>query len=463
MTRPCSVTTIGLCVLFALSLGCDSEKGKEKTSNETSTSTSAREQAASETTKPSGEDDSSEAKETSPKAEKPPTKSAPKREVASKNIDRSRELNKQYREHLREGRKLVQGKKYKEGLEVFEKALAIDPNNARILSEIGWAAYLAGDYERSIQANNDSVRFAKEDKLKGASLYNLGRVAEAQKDTSKAATYYERSLIFRENKTVRERLASVKAQGGGDESEKKDLYTYFGACTIAKLGADLESGCREMALGVEPEPRCFSPMYSDSPTKPEIKKVTGGTKLTEYATFVMSLENDMTDYHMLAFKYDGSWYATSLVWVYNPGAFGIFEDLHGLEVSIEQLVPGGEPEIIVRTEHGRHDTDMGLDEEEDVSTEEVTVLGIHDGKPMLMLDAVEAYTYYRGRIGAIPDDELPRDLVSDKLPIKSKSGLSVTFDKKGNVTLGKKDGFTPSEGITLGTRALIDGEKACKE
>ncbi len=461
MTRPCCVTAIGLCVLFALSSGCDSKKSEKEASSDTSNSTTAEapKGETSETSAPNKEDGA----ETSPKAEKAPAAKAPNREVASKNVGRSRDLNKQYREHLREGRKLVQGKKYKEGLEVFEKARAIDPNNARILSEIGWAAYLAGDYERSIQANNDSVRFAKEDKLKGASLYNLGRVAEAQKDMSKAADYYERSLTFRENKTVRERLAKVKTQGGDSEPEKKDLYSFFGRCTMAPLGADLDAGCRKMAKGLDPEPKCFSVMYGSEETAPEIKKVPGGTKLTEVATFVMSLDNDMTDYHMLAIKHDNTWYATPLVWVYNPGAFGIFEDLDALEVSFEQLVPGGEPEILVRTEHARRDTDMGLDEEEDSTTKELTVFGIQGGKPMLMLDMVESYTYYRGRIGAIPDDELPKDLVNDKLPINSKSGLEATFDKKGNVTLAKKAEFTPSEGVALGTRALIDGEAACKE
>lgn len=459
MTRTRSVTAIGLCAMLAMVIGCD---GKDKSKDAPATDTSAASTSATtpkdeakETTAPEAKAGEDADKKKAPKAK------APERKVASKNKEESRELQQKFKEHLREGRKLVQAKKYKEGLEVFEKARVIDPNNARILSEIGWAAYLAGDYERAIQANNDSVRFAKQDKLKGASLYNLGRVAEAQKDLNRAVDYYERSLTYRENKTVRAHLAKARGDGGESEREKVDIYSFSTGCSIVKLeGSDLNDACRELALGLDPAPECSVTSFGGD-VSPVITKIEGGNKLTEVAPLVMYVESDWTEYYILGLKYDGSWYITPLVWVYNPGAFGIYEDLGGIDLSVEQLVPGGEPELVVRTTHSRHDTDLGLDEEEDEESHRLLVVGEHDGEPMVMVSALTSYSYKRERIGSMPDDELPGDLVTKDLPIESKSGIEVTFDKKGSVTIAKKDGFELPKDTKLGTRPLIDG--ACKE
>jgi tetratricopeptide (TPR) repeat protein len=81
--------------------------------------------------------------------------------------------------------------------------------DARALSELGWAAFKAGDYDRALSANRDSVKAATEPRVKAASLYNLGRVAEACGDKPAAVGYYLQSIRLRPNDAVAARLKAL--------------------------------------------------------------------------------------------------------------------------------------------------------------------------------------------------------------------------------------------------------------
>ena len=116
---------------------------------------------------------------------------------------------KEYRRRLSTGRKLARARKWGEATVELEAALAAIPMDGRALSELGWAAFQAGDHARARKASADAVRVTSEPALKAASLYNLGRIAEAQGDATSAARSYTESLALRPSKTVVARLTAL--------------------------------------------------------------------------------------------------------------------------------------------------------------------------------------------------------------------------------------------------------------
>src|SRR5690606_26880819 len=85
----------------------------------------------------------------------------------------------------------------------------------------------------------------------------------------------------------------------------------------------------------------------------------------------------------LAFKTQGGWFVSQEVaYVYNPGAFGIFQGLEGQELVLRDVIPGGTPEVLFRFVHHGHDSNMAGAEQLDSSFERLVVCGIGpSGKP----------------------------------------------------------------------------------
>ncbi len=119
------------------------------------------------------------------------------------------EKRREYAARLRAGRTHAKAKRWGEAVAEFEAALVAIPMDDRALSELGWAAFQAGDHVKAEKANADSVRVSSQPELKAASLYNLGRVAEARGDRDRAAALYADSLVLRPNKTVVKRLVAL--------------------------------------------------------------------------------------------------------------------------------------------------------------------------------------------------------------------------------------------------------------
>src|SRR5262245_6039844 len=152
----------------------------------------------------------------------------------------SPEKRREYAGHLKSGRAHATARRWGEASAEFEKALAAVPMDDRALSELGWAALQAGDYDAAEKASADSVRVSSTPEVKAASLYNLGRVAEAKNDKDRAAALYADSLVLRPNKTVVKRLVAlgkpVPATGPMQSGEDTP-------CTEAVAGPDLVCSC----------------------------------------------------------------------------------------------------------------------------------------------------------------------------------------------------------------------------
>ncbi len=114
--------------------------------------------------------------------------------------------------HLDAGRKLTRKGAYRRAMAELELGLELEPTNPYLWSEHGWAAFRAGELDTAKASTNKALEFATKERARASMLYNLGRIAEKRGDLNDAAGYYEQSLRYRPNKTVKKRLGKVEAR-----------------------------------------------------------------------------------------------------------------------------------------------------------------------------------------------------------------------------------------------------------
>ncbi len=114
-----------------------------------------------------------------------------------------------YQVALRRGRQAVSESAFVDAVTQFEAALRARPNDPVALSELGFAALQAGDLARARTATESALATTKDRALLAASLYNLGRIAEATDDRNAAVAAYRRSLTLRKSAEVTGRLAAL--------------------------------------------------------------------------------------------------------------------------------------------------------------------------------------------------------------------------------------------------------------
>jgi hypothetical protein len=122
-----------------------------------------------------------------------------------------------YRAALRRGRALAKQGDHAAAIAAFDEALAAVPDDARALSELGWAAFRAGELARAREATERSIGAAGDPSLRAASIYNLGRIHEAEGRAGQAIEEYRRSLALRPHAIVRDRLLSLDPAARPDE------------------------------------------------------------------------------------------------------------------------------------------------------------------------------------------------------------------------------------------------------
>ncbi len=204
--------------------------------------------------------------------------------------------------HLAKGRELSKAKKYPEAIAEFDKALALTPNDGRVLSEVGWAALQGKDFERSRTASEKALLSTSEPKIRASILYNLGRVAEEEGKKELAAKRYAESLALRDNAEVEKRLVATggvppRACSRGFEDEAK-----LCEC-LAKRGEwDFLASGNGLSCAKSTEPL----------DKPRLQLLT------------LSGKDAFAKQTLIAAKDTEGWrYIGELGLEYNPGAFGI--------------------------------------------------------------------------------------------------------------------------------------------
>jgi tetratricopeptide (TPR) repeat protein len=123
-----------------------------------------------------------------------------------------------------------------------------DDNNARKLVEDGWRAYKKHDLDRAEQLTRQALVGVGDYDVKGAALYNLGRVLEDRNDKAGAIAAYRESLGVRRNATVRTRLATLDAAAAAS-------FDAFIPRPLQGPFANLEGYCEKVFAARPPESR----------------------------------------------------------------------------------------------------------------------------------------------------------------------------------------------------------------
>lgn len=347
----------------------------------------------------------------------------------------------QYKKALRDGQKLVQSKKYDEGIKQLHLALKANPSSSQALGELGWAYFKKGEMAQSRMYTLRGLRQETSPNKIAAMYYNLGRVEEAEKRPMDAKKYYAQSLALRENNTVQKRfdaLAKLKLK--------------------PNISQDLLAACRKVAL----QEWACAPKADE---KNEIEKCdckvtkqltpTDGKTILDTAIVSMngnigagggSLDGSL--YLAIKTKTGGWQLVTALTDDRTPGVSYLS---HQGQLLNYAFVPqtGSESALIIRT-HQRNDDGNYADNSTDYDVEKnLLICKSIDNKPMCW----RATTYSGSGTEAMLDD--PKE--PQPKATFSFWSLDYALTKDAKVIIKKKSASLPKNAITgtFDLKALI--------
>lgn len=370
--------------------------------------------------------------------------------AAARQHPEARERSRQVRTALRAGRAAAQAGQHQAALPHFEQALALAPSDERLLCETGFVAYRAGDLDRAALLVGKALeRFGNPQQVAEAMrvpfamcLYNAGRVAEDRAHADEARERYRTSLMLRENRIVRERLEGLGAAAAAPAARAS------GTASLDALVARLR------------EVRCGASDADEEGGTCDVEveqQVSGGSAELSEAALVRVVTGDLGSetYLELALRGRDGWHAAGTVlYVYNPGAFGISEEGEVGELEFTALVPGGPSALRVDISHNRSDADIGINEAEFTSDTSTVLCGAVDGAPRCVrLPREHDYTREVMEAGG-EDDEEPHE----GLPIHERYVIDLAFQPEAvTVTLQASEGALPTQlARWAGSHPLLD-------
>lgn len=255
-----------------------------------------------------------------------------------------------YETALRAGRAAFEAKDFAAAVTSFEQALARAPDDARALSELGWAALHADDLPMAERVLLRAIEVDADDRLRAASLYNLGRVREAQGRGLDAVPLYERSLGLRDSRTVRARLGRVRATPA---KVRLDIDRLDGPHPT------IDDWCTARPAG--PARACDAAFAGRPGLVLEQPALPAGADLLE-ARFVTTQEPEGEFiHHHLAIRVASGWFVRPDVGLHGDGIGNVHFTLSQLSFAPVELVPEGGTELLVRIDEDWLDLDMGDD------------------------------------------------------------------------------------------------------
>lgn len=329
-----------------------------------------------------------------PSEREPASKQAPKPK-----IDEAAKLRKHLLVLLNEGRALTKKGDYPAGMAKYREALEIDASDVTVLGELGWAAYKAGELEDAHRTTAQALKFAREDKQRGMLLYNLGRVEEDRNNTSVAIEHYQASLAARPgNETVKarlEKLESVQNQMASAGSAGGELEGPDRVAGLEPLGrelADLAAACKLIE-----ERRCEDYTLDGDDLcrcEPNLQATPGADDSWGLLQLGQEYETMQVAWFP-AVKTDKGWTVFSeVLYSYNPGAFGIFEQATLKPSTVETLLAKG-TQLVMRFSKARLDRDMGLNEVETEDYEGMVICARHQTGAYCTRALLTSYKYLR--------------------------------------------------------------------
>lgn len=364
----------------------------------------------------------------------------------------------EYLAALNKGRTLTKDKRYDEAIEVFEEALDLDPDNVPLLGELGWAAFLAGDYPLCDRMTNRALLFARKDKTRGMLLYNLGRSAEAKGEVDTARAHYEHSLRLRKNNTVKARLAKLDAgsangaerdptadpapdstadstaPGPDGDTPLPDVSADAApkALGIAKSGlADLEAACTWLIENRCDEVSTFTGDACRCSAGAKAQDTTLEAAVLTLATGEEGGAGNRAPFVAARVAKGKTWQLSEAIgWEYNPGAFGIFEELviSGLQLRTDLFQ--GESAALIEIEKERVDSNLGVNEVLSESSDYVVVCA-KTGPTSVGCTRGLLRSFVFTRTALVDPEDDPEAPTVEDLKVEYKTEL--TFPGDGNV------------------------------
>jgi tetratricopeptide (TPR) repeat protein len=339
--------------------------------------------------------------------------------------------------HLAEGRKLTKDKKYKEAVVELEKALAIHDSDAKVLSELGYAALLDKDLERSQKASEKALKTTTDPKLRASVLYNLGRVHEEKGDKAAASESYAASLALRDSDAVKKRL-----EGLGEQKKRVE------PCTAAFPKVDDLCECLKKSddlLSLDGARTC-APKKADLASD-RLSVVEVGTNAVGMNAVDVLVAKDASGFRMVA----------RLGERYEPGAFGVHNEAKLVGAQAKKV--GDTTVVAVKFVENHADSNLaGLELcTDDVTTEVLCVLDSMTVCPLRIPVETQASCGPGVELG--PDEKDPEVLEMMKAvkdgAFKRGAKTSWTVDDQGKVTVKLESGSPDAlpRGL-VGTHAL---------
>jgi hypothetical protein len=263
---------------------------------------------------------------------------------------------------LARGRAAFDAKDFGAALLAFDEAHAVAPDSAKVLSELGWAAFHTGDLPRAQSELARAVELATDAKIAGAAWYSLGRVREAQGERDAAATAYETSLRLRDNGVVRRRLALLRTPPDGAKP-RLDVERLAGPVP-ALLSWCVDEAQRD-GMPVE-QLDCDLEILDDDGIAVRMPASLGTTMGILEAKFVSRLRNAEYQAVHLALRTSAGWFVGREIGSHGmAGVGGIHFQVEHLAIEVVDLHAGDGPELLVRVHSST--TDLGTDGEPESS------------------------------------------------------------------------------------------------
>ena len=336
----------------------------------------------------------------------------------------TKQQRREYRKRIFAGRAFAGEKRWGEAVAEFEGALKAIPSDARALSELSWAAVQSGDFAKARGAAAESVRLAREPRVRAASLYNAGRAAEGLGDRTAAVRFYALSLASRQSSSVAERLQALgKPRGDAARPEEPPCRT---PRVLDELCLCLRKATAEMAASSDPG---FRPVCeTEKSTAPADVKVLRVEMSSNEANYYVALGGP------------GGWAVIAdLGYLYRGGIAGVLNEMEVKKVEERRVGPARV--LWIETEESHRDLDLGVDEVEHGTSRTVTLCAVSaPGKsaPTCLPGVAVASTNTRERLGEMKDDEIDEDarsLMTQGLPIRRERALDIKLADDGTVTV----------------------------
>ena len=338
---------------------------------------------------------------------------------------------KKYKELLKKGRALEAKKKHAEAVAAFEECVKVSPDDAVALSELGWAAFQGKDLKKAEAATRKAIANQAAPTVRGAALYNLGRIQEEQKNKPGAIASYSESLRARPNAVVRARLRKL-------DPKAATAFDPFAPVTLAGPFASIDAYCTTTPKTEDEDGdplECTCGQKLDAPAM----KLGAPYEQLEMFTRVCQLGQFGTTHFHLAAKTGKGWFVGDLEdYMFNRHCD---ETLAFKEARVADVTtaPGPEALMTYTTEGGC----AGGSIMDDWSAASLVVIGTGASGVLAATPPIQLRKQEHHQDDAFDDKPGPTRTVTDL-------NLKLTWNKDGSLDLeGKTTGLDKAEAANL--------------